>query len=55
MKNPLTFRIESWLGATFILGLSIYFGLLIFKSAKEFEHELIKIEAGRNELIFDRE
>ena len=54
MKNPLTFRIESWIGAIFILGLALYFSLIIFKAVKEFERELIRIEADRNELIFDR-
>jgi len=54
MKNPLTSKIESWLAVSFILGLSIFFGLIIHKAVAEFEAELSVMESQRAELIFER-
>lgn len=52
MKNPITFRVESSLGAVFISLLSFFFIGLLFISIKNFETEtdVMDITAGNNKV-----
>ena len=47
MKNPLTIKVESYLGSFFVLSTAIFFGSMIYISAKNLDSEIIVMESQR--------
>lgn len=43
-------QVESYLGAVFILGTALFFGLMIYGAVKNFEGELAAMEGNRAKL-----
>lgn len=54
MRNLLTIKVEFYLGSAFILGVSLFYAIIIYKAVKDFENELERIELQRTELYFER-
>ena len=47
IRNPLTIKVESYLGAFFVLSTAIFFGLMVYRSAQDFDSESIIMESQR--------
>ena len=47
MRNPLTIKIESYFGAFLVLSTAIFFGTFIYRSAADFDSEIIIINSQR--------
>ncbi len=54
MRNPLTIKVEFHVVTAFILGLSLFYIIIVYKAMKDFESELARMEAERIEFVFDR-